>query len=225
MAQKRKLWPRIFKQENRNGSITFLVDLRAVGAGRPGYPTLQDAETRAEQARFQRANEGVLAFSLPADVCLDAAKAVSILSPHGVTLLESAKYYQARVLAYKNAPIVRDIVAKFIEQAKQNNDSPRTVSDKRSRTNPFVELFGDRHLNDITLDELKEGIADAEWEPQNRINYLGMWSQLYNFADRNKWVDENITELIDRPKLIASEPEIKGTSRNSKSAERNRLKK
>jgi hypothetical protein len=50
-----------------------------------------------------------------------------------------------------------------------NNDAPRTLSDKRSRTNLFVELFGDRHLNDVTLDEIKEAIADDDFGTPARI--------------------------------------------------------
>jgi integrase len=55
---------------------------------------------------------------------------------------------------------------------------------------------------------LKDAIADAEWQPQNRINYLNMWSSLYKFAEKNKWVDENIAKLISRPKIEGVEPEI-----------------
>lgn len=201
-------WPAIYTQENRSGQPTFYVDLRAVGGGRPGFPTKQEAETRAEQARIQRTNEGALSFALPAHVRLDAAKAHEILSPHDVSILEAAKYYQKHVLAFKNAPTVQDIVERYIADRIKNNKRKRTIGDIKHRLLTFAADFGEVRLSDVTLDELNDWIADDEWEPRTRINFLTKISQLYNFAKKNKWVDANLAGDIDRPEVDETTPEI-----------------
>jgi site-specific recombinase XerD len=204
-----KHWPPIHKQPNRkDGSFTYYVDLRAVEGGRPGFSTLEEAETHAEQARIKRQNDGIAAFTLPRDVSLDAAKAHSLLAPDNVSILEAAKYFQKHVLAYKSAPVAREIVSKYIQDAEGRNNRSRTIGDKKSRLNAFAEHFGDSRLSEISLDELKDWIESNDWEPRTRINYLTKISQLYRYALRRKWVDANLTESIERPAVDETKPEI-----------------
>jgi len=204
-------WPSIYRQKNRSGQYSYYVDLRAVGGGRPAYSTEQEAKARAEQARIQKGNEGVAAFSLPDFVRVDAARAYQILAPHNVTILEAARYYDKHVLAYKSAPPVKEIVNLYIDEAIANNRRPKTISDLKSRLlNGFATDFGERKLSEITSDELREWVTDDGWEPQTRINYLTKISQLYIFAmnRQNKWVDSNITELISRPDVDETIPQV-----------------
>jgi integrase len=210
MSKRRKQWPPIYRVENRSGNPSFQVALGLVDGKRKrlSFPTLQEAQTFAEQARTKKANEGMMAFSLSREVSLDATKASAILAPYGITIFEAATYYKNHVLAYKSAPLVKEVIAKYLSQSEQNNDRPRTLSDKRSRLNSFAEDFGEVRLSEVSLDQLKDWIADEEWEPRTRINYLTKVSQLYNYAVRENWVDANITEKITRPKTDEIQPEI-----------------
>ena len=201
-------WPPIYKQTNRSGQPTFYVDLRAVGGGRPGYPTLEAAQSRADLARTEKQNEGTAAFALPMAVRVDAAKAHQILSPHGVSIFEAARHYDRHVLAYKSAPIIRDIVERHLADAEDRNLRPRAIDDLRHRLNSFAADFGERRLSEIALDELKDWFADDGWMPRTRINFHTKISQLYNYAVRHKWVDSNLTEHIDRPRADETTPEI-----------------
>jgi integrase len=203
-----KQWPRIYKQFNRSGQPTYYVDLRAVNGGRPGFPTSEEAQTRAEQARIQRDNEGAAAFALSLDVRVDAAKAHEILSPHGVSILDVAKYYEKHVLAYKSAPIIKDVVERYIADSVKRNLRPRTVEDLKHRLNTFAVDFGESRLSEVSLDELKEWVMDDGWEPRTRINSLTKISQLYGYAIRNKWADSNLAANIDRPMVDETTPEI-----------------
>jgi integrase len=185
-----------------------MVDLRAVDGGRPVFDTRQEADTLAEQSRLMRANEGIAFFGLPQSAKIDAVKAYETLSPHNITILESAKYYEKHVLSYKNAPLVKDMVARYIEDSTNRNLRPRAIEDITNRLNMFALDFGDNKLYEITIDELKDWVFDDEWKPLTIISYLTKISQLYNFALHNKWVDSNITEMIRRPKKDNSAPEI-----------------
>lgn len=209
---KRSKWPRIHIAKHRSGQVSYQVDLGFVEGKRKrvNFATRTEAEAFAEQSRIARGNEGMAAFTLKQDVRLDAVKANRILAPHNITILESAKYYEKHVLAYKTAPIVKEVVARYIDDARNRNLRPTTVKDLHSRLTTFAADFGDSRLSDITLDELKEWINDDEWGMRTRINYLTKLSQLYGFALRRpiKWVDANLTELIDRPAVEETKPEI-----------------
>jgi integrase len=209
-TKRAKQRPHIYTQTNRSGQPSYVVDLGIVEGKRkrPSFPTKQEAQTYAEQARVARANEGTAAFSLPMDIRLDAAKANQVLAPHSVTILEAAKYYQKHVLAYKTAPTVKEIVHKYIDDSVNRNLRPRTIGDLKHRLTCFADDFGESRLSDITLDELKEWVQDDEWGMRTRVNFLTKISQLYGYALRHKWVDSNLTEHIDRPAVDETAPEI-----------------
>ncbi len=203
-------WPPVYTQQNRSGQHSYVVDLGIIEGKRKrvSFPTEQQAQTYAEQARIQRTNEGTAAFSLPMDIRLDAAKASQVLLPHGVSILEAVKDYQKHVLAYKTAPTVKEIVQKYIDDSVSRNLRPRTIGDLKHRLNCFAADFGDSRLSDITLDELKEWVQDDEWGMRTRVNFLTKISQLYGHALRHKWADSNLTEHIDRPAVDETTPEI-----------------
>jgi len=201
-------WPAIYTQKNRSGQPTYYVDLRAVGRGRVGFSTRQQAQTYAELARVQRANQGVAAFTLPTDIRLDAVRANEILAPHNVSILEAAKYYYKHVLAFKNVPTVQEIVDRYIADSIARNLRRRTIGDLRHRLNTFAADFGESRLSEITLDELKEWVMDDGWQPRTRINFLTKIAQLYGYAIRYKWADMNQAGNIDRPTVDETAPQI-----------------
>jgi len=191
----RSKWPRIYIAKHRSGQISYQVDLGFVEGKRKrvNFVTKIEAQTYAEQSRVTKANEGMAGFALPQQVRLDAAKAHQKLAPHNITILEAAKYYEDHVLAYKNAPPVKEIVQHYLADCKNRNLRERTIKDLKNRLETFAEDFGDFRLSDITLDELKEWVNDDEWGMRTRINYLTKLSQLYRYALRRpvKWVDSN----------------------------------
>src|ERR1043166_1486002 len=215
MNKPKSNWPKIYTQANRVGqdgkrTFTHYVDLRAVGGGRPGYATLELAATRAEQARIARTNQGNGDFILAPAVREDAIKAMEVVNGNDVTLTDIAEYYKEHVLAYKNAPLIKDLVTLYIAEGEQVNNRERTIGDKKSRLEMFAADFGERRLSDLTVEELKDWFFDDEWEPRTIINYVTKVSQLFNFAlnHRPKWVDSNITESIRRPRVDETDVEF-----------------
>lgn len=173
------------------------------------HKTLEAAILAAEQGFLERQNQGLAVFGLSEDVKRDAASAHAILATFGVSLFEAADYYKTHVLAYRSAPRVKEIVDRMIAEKRAKNRSTPTVRDLESRlANTFVAEFGERLLSEIAKEEIEEWLNDEEWEPRTRINYHTKVSQLFNYAHRNGWVDENTTKRIDRPTVIDSDPGI-----------------
>jgi integrase len=206
--KKKPTWPKIYPFTYPSKLKGFMVDLRAVGGRRPVFPTKIEAETRAEQARIEKANQGTAAFALPLSVKLDASKANAMLAPHGVTILEAAKFYQKNVLAYKTAPTIREIVQLYIDERKQGGRRPDTIRDLKHRMGTFAEEFGDERLHEISLDELKDFLGNEEWEPVTRNGFRTKISQLYNFAIAHEWIGTNLIDKITSSSVDETTPEI-----------------
>jgi len=202
----------IYKIKHRSGNTGWLLDLGVID-GKPKrltFKTKTEAQTASEQYHALKVNQGTRALSLPNDVREDAVKASDLLSPHGVSIWDAARYYNQHVLRYKNSPPVSEIVQRLIDDRESLNRRDRTIADLRSRLGIFADTFGDSKLHEITLDELKGWLNDAdhEWQPRTRNNFLTKLSQLYNFAFGLKWVDSNIAALIERASADDTKAEI-----------------
>jgi hypothetical protein len=82
-----------------------VVDLGLVEGKRQTHPfqTKGEAGTFAELKRAERLNEGTAALGLSQDARQDAAKALEVLAPHGITLKQAAECYSKHILAYRDA--------------------------------------------------------------------------------------------------------------------------
>ncbi len=204
-------WPHVYSRTQRSGQVSYVVDLGLVNEKRErhSFKTKGDADIFAQLKRTERGNLGAKAVMLPTRTRQGAIEAEKILSGHDVTLVEAAQYYYDHVIAYRTAPVVSDIVDKMVTDAEKNNRRERTVEDLKNRLHKFADDFPNTRLSEITVDEIKDWLDDWEdWSARSKINYLTKFSQLYNFALKNGWVDANLIERIDRPNAEDKEPGI-----------------
>jgi integrase len=208
--RKKRTWPNVYSRVHRSGETGFMVDLGLINGKRErhSFKTKEEADTFAEARRAERLNEGASALALSQVDRQDAAKALETLRPHNVTLTQSAEYYFKHVLAYRNAPLVPEIVVRLITDTEKNDRRDRTVEELRSRLNIFANDFEDRRLSEITVEEIEGWLDEEEWSARTRINYLTKVSQLFNYALRHRWVDANIVDRIERPTAEDKEPGI-----------------
>src|SRR5438093_2464666 len=142
--QQRQPWPNVYSKVNPGGSTSWIVNLGQLNGGpreRYFYKTKEQADTFSEQARLQKQNQGLSAFTLAKEIRVDAIKASGILKPHEVSLTEAANYYIKQVIAFRNAPPVKEIVEKMLQEAESNGRRERTIEDLKHRLNLFAEDF------------------------------------------------------------------------------------
>jgi integrase len=210
-SKRKRSWPNVYSRKHRSGQTSYVVDLGLINGKRERYSfkTKTEAGTFAELKKTERQNQGTAALALPYEIKVDAAKASTLLTPHNVSLEEAAKYFAQHVIAYRDAPIIRQIVAQMIAEAEKNDRRDQTVSDLKGRLTMFAEDIPDRRLSELTVEEIQAWIdEDEEWSARTRINYLTKISQLFNYALKHNWVDANLVERIDRPSAEDSEPKI-----------------
>lgn len=209
-TRKKRQWPNIYSRRHRSGEIGFVVDVGLVNGKRErhSFTTKEDAESFAALKRTERLNEGTAALGLSQSARMDASKALAILAPHDVTLLQAAEYYSKHVLAYRNAPLIPEVVDRLITDAEKNDRRDRTVEELRSRLTTFADDFKTRRLSEVTVEDIEAWLDEEDWSPRTRINYLTKISQLFNYGLRHRWVDANIVERIERPTAEDKEPGI-----------------
>jgi integrase len=210
-ARRKRTWPNVYKRVHRRGQVSYVVDLGLIGLQRKrrSFKTKAEADTFAELKRTERTNHGTAALSLSDAIRVDAVKANTLLSPHGVSMKEAAQYYVDHVVAYRQAPTVSQIVERLIADAERNDRRPRTILDLKTRLRAFAEDFPDRRLSELTVEELKDWMEEGTgWSVRTRINYLTKLSQLFNYALRHNWVEVNLAERLDRPSAGETEPQI-----------------
>jgi integrase len=175
---------------------------------RETFKNREEAATRAEQIRMMFKNEGDAAFTLPPNIRAEAAHCVELLKPHGATITEAATYYLKHVLAYRTAPTVGEIVRRMLDDAATANRRPRTIRDLRERLGRFAKTFGERQLSSITFEELKAWLDNPMQSARTRVNHATKASQLYNYAIRHGWVEQNLADRYQRPTIEDGEPSI-----------------
>jgi hypothetical protein len=171
----------VYSRKHRSGQASYVADLGLINGKRErhSFKTKAEADTFAELKKTERQNQGTAALALPQAIKVDASKASTLLIPHNVSLEEAAKYYLKHVIAYRNAPIISQIVAQMVGEAEKNDRRDRTVGDLKSRLTTFAEGFPDRRLSELTVEEIKAWVdEDEEWSARTRINYLTKLSQL-----------------------------------------------
>ena len=193
-------WPKI-RVHKVGEKIYFMVDAGIVEGKRRRdvRRTLDEALDCARDWRDKRDKEGLDAMGLPSAVRADAARAWSKLDPHGITLAAAADYYLEHVVAYKNAPIVRNLVANLLVEKKAEKLRPSSLTALRLTLGRFAAAFGDRQLHSITLRELKEYFHRPEHSPRTQINTVVAVGGLYNYAKRESYVVENLCQRYRRP--------------------------
>jgi integrase len=185
-------WPSILAREYPSGKTAFQIAVMVDGQRiHETFKTRAEAETRAQEIRAMRQREGAAAFTRPME--------------HRV---EAVDYYVKHVLIYRNAPTVREIVAKLVEEKQKANKRPATLIELKHRLGHFANVFGDRHLSEITGDELSPWIQVVGKSPFSQRNYRKKLIQLWRYGIRKKWCVENVAEETERPELDETVPGI-----------------
>ena len=202
-------WPRIRKRRyTLSGTASYQVDLGIVNGRRvrKQFATKDEAATFAQRVRTARESEGAAAFSIPWEVRVETARCIEMLAPHGATLTEAVRYYLEHFVSHCSAPRVAEMAIRLLEDTKSAGRRERTICGLRSFLKNFSSVFGDRQLTDITVEELQYYCCPPRLAPRSRFNNLRMAAQLYNYAIKNQWADDNLTKRIVRPAREDKEP-------------------
>jgi integrase len=200
-------WPPIVTLKYPSGKTAFQVACMIQGKRiREAYPTKPEAETRAAQIRQMVDNEGAAAFTLGADVRVEAGKCVEKLKPFpGTTITEAIDYYVDHVLKFRDTPIINAVIAEIVKVKESNGRRRDTIENFRIRAERFAKTFGNRRLSEITPEEIRAWLNDKlahrgrELGPVSRVNYLVAVGNVFAYGMKHGYCDRNPAKLVDRP--------------------------
>src|SRR5271165_5092984 len=149
------------------------------------YNTKREAETKAEQLRIERENDGNAIFTLSGRHQTDAERALSILAPFNASLSVAAEFYRNHagfIQAKKTASQVAD---ELLEAKAQDNLSARHCKNLRLQIKQGFavdERFASRPIYEITTGELETWLRQLDVSPTTRNNYRTALGVLFSFA-------------------------------------------
>jgi len=209
---KTKLWLPIHERHYASGKrgwqVAFQVNRTRI---RKTFETKGEAETFAAQEQTRIENEGRAAYSLSDETRTEAARAVEKLKPYdGETITNAVNFYIQHVLAYRNAPTVKTVLAEILSHKLASGRRERTIRQFRFMCERFALSFGDRRLSTITHNEIRAWLSNEQVHGKKLsavsvINYMVAIGNLFTFGVKHGYCDANPVKLIDRPSREAGD--------------------
>jgi integrase len=202
-VKRKQPWPKVREVRHKNGTKAWLVDARIDGKGeRFFFKAKGEADTKADQLRIQRRNEGTSALTMPAADRIDAESALAILAPHGRTLREAAEFFVRHLKIVDNAKTVPELVADLLRDKEQDEKSKAYLKDMRTRLAGFSRDFAESKIADITTDALDDWLRALPCAPISRNNTRRILRVLFNYAIKRGL-------LLESPAKNTSEAKVK----------------
>ena len=184
-----------------------MVDARIDGRGeRLFFKTKFEAETRAEQFRVTRKNEGSTGIAIPDKLRVDAIECARLLDPLGVSIREAVDYFITHARPSGGVRQIALIVDEFLRAKKDANRRPEYLRVQRYILGKFCESFGEHAANAIHTDEISAWLQGGSWSLRTRANYHNDLSNFFGFAVRKGYCAENPLAHLDKLKVDEASP-------------------
>jgi len=172
------------------------------------FETEKEAKSWIGDKEAEITERGKKAFDLPDARRKEALQCFTRLAPFKATLTEAVDYFLKHSRPDGGKKKFREVGDEFLKDRINADCKPRTLGNYRSFLNGANERWGDELVSEIHLREIEAWVADGEWEPRTRRNYLASMSAVLGFAHDRKYCAENAAKKATRPRLQDKEIEI-----------------
>jgi len=100
------------------------------------------------------------------------------------------------------------VTSEFLKSREAMNCKPTTMRNYRSSIKILNEEFGKEEIHDIRKADIEDWIAESDWEPRTRRNYIVTLITLFNYAIGSEYCVTNPAERVPRPILDDTPPGI-----------------
>jgi integrase len=208
-SNKRQSWPRIRPVTHKSGQKGWVVDGRIRGRGeRHFYKTRAEAETKAEQLRLTRKNQGTAGLALPERARVEAAECIKRLETVGATLTEAVEFFIRHARPEAGAGKVSDIIKEFLKEKASAGRRASYLRMQKSVLGNFAKEFGSREIHTIGHSEINNWIMAHPWKLRTRKNYQTDLSNFFSFATRRGYCASNPLVRLEKVTLDDLPPGI-----------------
>lgn len=172
------------------------------------FDTEKEAKSWIDDMEKEIANRGKEAFAISDSLRHEALQCWKRLHPHNATLTQAVDYFLKHSRPDGGKKTFREVGDEFMTSRISTNRRARTLANYRSFLNVANEQWGEKLVNEIRLPEIEMWVAESEWEPRTRRNYLASMSAVLGFAQGRKYCLENEAKKATRPELDQKEVEI-----------------
>ena len=167
------------------------------------HTTKQAAQNEKRRIEDEQRKHGISGTLLEPDVAADAARAVDLLEPYGVSLLAAAK----RIVAEEKQKAKSCTFAELFDayQCREGKQERReaTVSNWRNTFNQYESIFGNKAISEIKPVTIRKHMRKFTLAGAgNHYRHLRSW---FNYGVKQKWMAENPMSSIDAPEYQQSE--------------------
>jgi integrase len=170
----------------------------------PDKPSLRLIQTGVVRIKDKL---GTQAFTLSTAELAEAQDVFRRL-PKGVSLTEVVDNFLQRRAPAGGVKTTKEVSSEFIVSRRTMGVRPRTLVQYESYLRSINEEFGDSPIADIERASIEDWLAESDWSPRSRKNYLVTLTTLLNFAQDREYCPGNPASRIERPILDDNAPGI-----------------
>ncbi len=208
-AASRKQWPQIRRVKYKLGRVAWMVDARTGGKGqRLFFETKQEADTKAENLRIERRNNGTAALAIPAKLRIEAAECAARLAAFGSSLTEATDYFIRHAKPEAGPKFVADVITTFLKEKTRAGRRPQYLRVQKYVLGHFAKTFGFREIHTVGHAEIAEWMNGQPWTLRTRDNYRRDLGNLYGFAIKHGHCATNPLSLMESATLDDTPPGI-----------------
>lgn len=128
--------------------------------------------------------------------------------PDVPTLERAVEFYARHLRSSTKRATVRQIVSELLITKERAGRSGRHLDNLRVRLARFSSSFGDRDAREISPEEINDWLYSLRLSPTSLDNFRRVLLNLFNFAVKRRFRDDNPVTLTEKPKLAATPPGI-----------------
>ncbi|MDD5260298.1 MAG: phage integrase N-terminal SAM-like domain-containing protein [Methylacidiphilales bacterium] len=202
---------KIFKDGDGKGTEFWRVRLgkkfTGVAAIRKSFRTQAEANKFVQDQEAPKILHGSSYFTLTPKQLADAREALEVLTDE-TSLVAAAAYWKRHARPAGGIKTFAEIRTEFYRSREASGCKKTTLRQYKSSLNIICETFGEKKLSELRPETIEEWLAESEWEPKTRRNYLTDMNAVLNWAVSRKYCAENPAASIPKPKLTDITPGI-----------------
>jgi integrase len=178
------------------------------------FKTYGEAKQFVADTLETKAEEASAAFSITPELRMEAKQCHDQLAKAGeevgrkLTLTEAVAFFLRHAVPQGGTRTFSEATEAFISSRRAMGCKERYIVNLESQLSKLEAAFGKKRVNVLLKTSLDEWLADQEFAPKTKNNYIITLRAVLNYCVEQKWTAENVAESLAKAKLNGTEIEI-----------------
>jgi integrase len=174
------------------------------------FSTEKEAKDWIEEKMVERKKKGEDAFGITDKLRLEAMECQKRLkeADADVSLTKAVDYYLLHAMPAGGKKTFSEVAEKFLISREKIGCKPKTMTQYRSYIKVINKEWAEEYIHEISQEDLEDWLAESEWAPRTRKNYIVTLTTMMGFAITRKYRVDNPAAQVERPILDDKPPGI-----------------